>query len=483
MNIRKSVSTTLFICLIFLLFIGNMSGKTIESESLFSGHWQGPHPELKHIKFLFQIQYNPESKWTGKGFWVDNNIYHAHFSLDKISVEKGNIKIEINDWGCVYNGKLTEDGNSILGGFTCKGELPDTVAIKRVNKSQFFGLFPEHLNSEGKFLYTYQVPPQKADGLITGHLSESGLQFDVISQMVAKIATNKYGRFHSLLIVKGGKLICEEYFYGFSRDVLHPMESTTKSITSLLMGIAFDKHKNCSLNDDVVNYFPEYNQFPKNKKESLKIKHLLTMTSGKGFDEREMVQSTDRLAYLLQREFNANPGEKFYYNAGNTELLGGIVKSTTGMFADDFAEKYLFEQLKITEYRWDEYKQNGYPLCGGSLWLKPRDMAKIGLLILNKGRWQSKKIISKQWLDESTKGQVETGIGSDKYGYQWWVSDVKSGDNSYHLIWANGLGSQFIFIFPELNMVIVTTGGNWEGGNNGRSWDIFEMFQEYLLKL
>ena len=148
------------------------------------------------------------------------------------------------------------------------------------------------------------------------------------------------------------------------------------------------------------------------------------------------------------------------------------------MHADEYAEKYLFGPLGIQSYNWEAHKQDGtYPLTSGSLEMLPADMIKIGLLVLNKGMWNGNQVVSPGWLHESTMAHIESHIEGDYYGYQWWRISIESGNKQYDAIWANGMGSQFIFIIPELDMVIVTTGYNYE---DEKSWDIFEGLRDHL---
>lgn len=201
------------------------------------------------------------------------------------------------------------------------------------------------------------------------------------------------------------------------------------------------------------------------------------MSAGYSEDMQEILQSKDRLYYCLSRELKSKPGKQFSYDGGSTQLLAGIIKNATGKHIDKFGEEYLFNKLNIKNYNWEVYKQNGYPLTGGSLELLPRDMLKIGLLVLNEGKWNGTQIIPNKWIRQSTSPLIQTNNNDDKYGYQWWISTIKSGNVKLKLIWANGWGSQFIFILPELDMVIVTTGSNHQYGN---SWDILNMLKDNL---
>lgn len=483
------ISSIATICLLLIIFIlpfhscNPPAADTLILNEKIRGFWRGPHPELKHVNFIFHISSSSDEGLRGMGFWVNNGLYQSEFTLDSITLKAGHVKISVPDWECWYEGEFSLSPDIIAGQFCCPGEPPDSVLLERVEEKELVGLYPKHLFPNGSYVYRYRKPLIEENGFTDSSLIETGLWRKTLEKMVQNIGEGKYGRIHSFILIKNGELVCEEYFYGFKRDILHPLESVTKSITCLLIGIASDQNQISNMNDSFLNYFRDHIPEDVLKTPKVRIRHLLTMTSGLSFEEGKILSSRDRIKYLLQCGSVSNPGTIFSYNSGNTELLGAIIRNTTGFYADEFAKQFLFESLGITEYRWDDFRQNGYPLCGGALWLRPLDMAKIGLMVLQNGKWQGKQVVSEKWIEESITAHVETGIGSDRYGYQWWISDIVSGNQSHRLIWANGMGSQFIFIFPELDMIIVTTGGNWKNGNNGRSWDIFSMFTDYLLTL
>jgi len=478
-NIR--ILSFVFICIILSNAI--LDGDNIpkhNSNLPIIGLWQGPHPELSHVSFILNIFEDNNNIIQGKGYWINNNLYQAEFIIDSVSFRNDTVRISINNWGCIFYGTLLKNCSTIQGCFNCEGEIPDNVLLNRIDKNRLYGLFPEHLAKGGSFFYQYTAPERINDGLSVANLSETTLTPEVVFKVVREVATGLYGRIHSFLILKDGKLVCEEYFYGFNNKILHPVESVTKSITSLLLGIAIDQNKISSINDKVLNYFPENGVSLSDKPREIVIKDLLNMTSGLEIDNRELINSSDRISFLLQSKNDNTMDRKFNYSGANTELLGGIIKKATGDFTDVFAQNNLFIPLSITNYRWDQYKQNGYPLCSGSLWLAPRDMVKIGLIVLNGGIWDGKQIISKDWIEKSVRDNVKTSTNFDMYGYQWWISKINVGGNISQFILANGLGSQFIIIFPEYDMVIVTTGGNWEGENDGRSWDLINIIKKYM---
>jgi CubicO group peptidase (beta-lactamase class C family) len=292
-----------------------------------------------------------------------------------------------------------------------------------------------------------------------------------------ELLEGEYGRYNSFLVARENRLICEEYFYSYHAEELHPIESVTKSVTSLLVGIAIEQGKIRDVNTSLYKLLPGFPHLEDREYKNLSLYHLLTMTAGFQMNEQERMMSDDRIGYALKRELIHEPGEVFQYDGGSTEILAAVIRDATGMHADKYAAMHLFGPLGIQDYNWDAHRQNGYPLTSGSLTMTPREMLRIGLMVLNDGMWNGVQVVSSEWIRKSTSAHTESHIPGDHYGYQWWRITITSGGRDFDAIWANGWGSQFIFILPELDMVIVTTGYNYE---DERSWDIFEGLKKHL---
>lgn len=191
------------------------------------------------------------------------------------------------------------------------------------------------------------------------------------------------------------------------------------------------------------------------------------MTSGIEWDEEthpyghpqndcERMQSGgDMVGYVLERPVINEPGTHFQYSCANTMLLSAVIKTQTGINADEFTEKYLFEPLGITDYKWETYT-GGLSQTDGGLHLRPRDLAKIGLLYLNDGRWDGQQVIPKAWVDESTRAYIPVILNA-KYGFQWWMVDTPAGFNNISTYFASGFGGQRIYVYPSLDLVVVFT--------------------------
>ena len=278
----------------------------------------------------------------------------------------------------------------------------------------------------------------------------------------------------SLLVLKDNKLIIEEYFYTYDREKLHHIHSCTKSITSILLGIALEQHKNIQVHQSLFSFFPEYGSLETPEKKQITLEHALTMTSGFEWDEvpEEMWEADDWIQFILSRPMDSAPGETFNYSSGCSILLGGVISSLVGKNTITYAEEVLFDPLAISEFIWREHT-NGTAQCGGGLYLLPRDMAKIGLLLLNEGSWNNKQIVSKEWLLQSTKPRVAESEFFD-YGYQWWlrsnnnkqwwVEPQATSENEHDMIVALGHGGQSIIVVKDLNLVVITTAADFENG-------------------
>ena len=351
-------------------------------------------------------------------------------------------------------------------------------------------------SSQPSTSYTYDVPERTDDGLATGHLSDHGLDLQRITQLIDGTLDGTYVNIHSVLIVRHGVLVLDEYFPGrdydgsytvWDRDILHTLQSVTKSYNSALVGIAIDQGRIESVDDKISTYLPEYADiFEGSERDSIRIEHLLAMTAGLYWDEWTypnddirntnvaMARSPDPVRYALELPVLAPPGTTFRYNSGMAITLGRIVHNATGLEPDEFAEQYLFGPLGITDYYW--YRcSDGTVHTGGGLWLRPRDMAKFGLLFLNGGRWGDEQVVSEAWVNESVQPHAQApGV---RYGYQWWLDAYRFSGQRIDGYSARGRGGQYIFVLPDLDLVAVFTGWN----DNEVAAQAHEMLRDYVL--
>jgi CubicO group peptidase (beta-lactamase class C family) len=346
-----------------------------------------------------------------------------------------------------------------------------------------------------------QAPEKTNDGWDTADLESEHVDAKLIGELLSRIRDNTYTNIHSVLLVKNGKLVVEEYFTGrnedgqeqaFTRDTLHGVYSVTKSVNSTLIGIAIDQHLIKGPEQRISELLPSYGDLFKDKqKASLRLRDLLSMTAGLSWDEdsypytdarndhSKMNGSSDCIRYVLEKPMTNAPGRKFVYNSGLAITLGKILHQASGLPADEFAERYLFGPLGITNYFWYKYP-NGVVQTGGGLSLRPRDMAKIGVLFLNGGRWQGKRILSERWVKASTKpqtGGAQPPIEFAGYGFQWWLCSFQMHHRVVETFAALGRGGQFIVVVPELQTVVVFTGWN----DNALMHQPFDILYHYIL--
>lgn len=299
------------------------------------------------------------------------------------------------------------------------------------------------------------------------------------SQNVAPTAIeNAYGRFFSddefrngisLLVVRNGNLIAEGYARRTSdRTEYEAVQSVTKSVTSILTGVALDEGKIVSLDQTLYQIFPEKFQ-SESEKRAITLKHLLTMSSGINIDNEhfvvEMVREdpADPIQYILNKGLYDLPGRRFNYRDADPHLLSFAVQTLAGENLSHYAKSRLFTPLNITNYDWIS-DRNGTSYGGYGLFLTPRDLAKIGQLMLQRGKWKGQQIVSDNWISESTKKQIEKDEPDTRefeYGYYWWIiPELKA-----YTAW--GHGGNFVVVIPDKQMVVVLTSMPYSGNAVG----------------
>lgn len=295
------------------------------------------------------------------------------------------------------------------------------------------------------------------EGWRTTTPEEQGISPALLVDMLERIIKDGVD-IDSISIIRNGYLITDIYMYPANNHKKHPIHSCTKSLTSTLVGIAVDKGFIQSTDQRVVDFFPE--RFIDNMntwKKGITLEDLLTMRSGletkdnlKNFGWQglyEMRATSDWTQHVLDKPMMTPPGAKFEYSNLVSFLLTSILQKQTNKDALSFAHDHLFGPLGIKDVMWDK-SPGGIYTGYAELWLTPHDMAKLGFLYLNNGRWDYQQILAEDWVEKATQGHVSVSP-SLKYGYQWWV-----GEDCY---FAMGYQGQFIFVIPDKNMVVVFT--------------------------
>jgi len=464
------------------------------------GYWKSYRADIiKEKPGLIKVAINSHGKLVQEIIYDSSPQCKILINDDDISYNDGHLKF----WGEEFKGEMSEDKNSIM--LEYGSQFGNTIPFiwERIHDQKAIKFLDSLKASQGG-KYDYRKPVKIDDGWECANLENVNINKDKIFECINRIRDGKYKDVHSLLIIKDNQLVFEEYFGAegkingpfinkIYRDRIHHQSSVTKTFTSAVFGVAVDKGYIKDVNEPVYNYFPEYSQFRDEKKDNILIKHILTMTAGLKWDENaystsdprgdlyQWARSENLLEFYLKRPVVAEPGDMFSYSCACTMLLGEIVKRTTGSYIDDFAARTLFKDLGISNYSW----LNGDTLISihtGGLSVRPRDMAKLGQLFLNNGKWDGKQIISENWVKESIRGHknLRKRLFSAKksYGYQWWQRTFKIINRNIESFYAIGGGGQFILAIPEYNMVVVSTAGNFD---NSWSERFYSMLRNYIL--
>ena len=314
-------------------------------------------------------------------------------------------------------------------------------------------------------------------GWRTSAPQDQGLNHKILKKLIKRIRRNVISGIDSLLIARNGYLVTEEYFNGWGPEDLHTLQSDSKSVTSLLVGIALEQGKISNLDQPVLSFFPEYPKIRNadERKAAMTLRDLLTMRTGLDWSENPYEGSPlfrlnncqcDWLKFVLDWPMREDPGTRFEYNSGGVILLAGVIRNAASVPTDTFAQRYLFDPLGITQVRWYYGEPDNLPHTGGGLNLRPRDMAKIGYLMLRGGRWEEEQIVSADWVRESTSHAVTYprtfASHPVDYGYLWWLlsTDAQGGSTGgdSDIYTASGAQGQWIFVIPKYDMVVVSTG-------------------------
>jgi CubicO group peptidase (beta-lactamase class C family) len=344
------------------------------------------------------------------------------------------------------------------------------------------------------------VPVARDDGWPVASINDDKLvDHDALCRMADRLVVSS-ANVHAVLVARGGKLVFERYFKGsdeingwpvettFRADTLHNIKSATKSVASLAFGIAIDRGLIPSVNEPIFNFFPELSDLRSPEKDRIQLVHALTMTMGLKWveaipsnegdnDEGRMHLASDPCRYVLGLPVTAPPGQEFFYNTGVLTLLSAIIHKATGKPLDEFARAALFEPMGITGVEW--MRVRGDSDAGGGLRLRPRDMAKIGQLVVAGGRWNDRQIVSKAWIETSTAPKLKA-TDNQLYGYLWWLGRARFNGRGVKWVGALGRGGQYIRIVPELDLVIAVTAGYYQDYSPQAFRVQFGVFQDVL---
>ena len=347
----------------------------------------------------------------------------------------------------------------------------------------------------------------------------AGIDAAGLEALERRLESGEFPNIHAVVVERQGRLVFEKYLAGddeiwarfgetfyrvFDIDSLHDVRSISKSVTSLLLGIALGDDFEAELERPVIEYFPELRDSVPPGVDRITLRHMLTMTGGQVWnemhvpyesglnDESRLYYSGDPIAYALQKAPRDEPGMAWYYNGGSTMVLAGIVEVVSGRKFLDFAHEALFEPLGIDRDRVEWHGQGIFwkrdlkmPAAASGLRLRARDLARIGSLMLHEGNWRGHQVVPREWVRQSITRQTEQTYarwsfdGVYGYGYQWWHGRFTGDWGDFTAVAGVGLGGQRIFILPERRMTVTVFAGNYKTGK----WRVSERLLAAIVPL
>jgi CubicO group peptidase (beta-lactamase class C family) len=331
-----------------------------------------------------------------------------------------------------------------------------------------------------------RVPHELAEPLPEAVAADVDMDGDTLARMTSELPPPAEHGLRSALVMRRGRLVLEQYWNGYDQAAQQDLRSATKSITSLLVGIAIDQQLIKGVGEPLSSFLaPVYPTLPSLKR-NITLAHLLTMRSGLACNDRDegspgqedkMYRERDWVRFFLELPSLGPPGEAAFYCTGGAVTLGRVIAEAARRPVSTFAEELLFAPLGIQGARWATFDDRRQTDTGGHLALRPRDMMRIGLLVLQRGRWGERQLVSREWIDQSTSEHTQLD-GGKSYGYLWWRTTFPHRGRQVSAIFAGGNGGQYIFVIPDLELVAVFTGGNY---NSKRAQRPFRLLERYVL--
>jgi CubicO group peptidase (beta-lactamase class C family) len=339
--------------------------------------------------------------------------------------------------------------------------------------------------------YEYQSPKELNDGWTVAMPKINKEKKQRLVRGLQKIQNGWFPEVHSVVIVKNKEIVCEAYFPGHDStgrlvqwdvNTKHELQSATKSFRSMFIGIAIDKGFIADEHASFTSFFPGIDiKDGAEPKRGIELSHVLSMSAGFDWDEwsiphgqpgntlTEMyvLPSRQWASFVVNRPIAHDPGKHFAYCTGTSLMLAGVVENASSMSLGEFDNQYYSGLV------------GGVPkLSAYGAAMTPRAMAKLGQIYLDGGMWEDQRIVSKRWVDESVRIHHKTKATAGNYGYQWWIKPLVTAKKEYHSFHASGNGGQFIFVVPELDLVVVFTGGNF---GSDKMYDVVKVLSTNIL--
>jgi len=435
------------------------------------GFWE--HKADSVWKYIYEFHTNNDHSLSGIVHSYYYGLKDSETRIEKITIHFSEVILQFE---APSNMQQVFIIDTVKNTMVSEIKLPDQSKMKMVyhklDSSQTDGVFPRKSQ-----ITAYTPPILLNDGISVKDLSENKNIKQSIDSAISQIISKNYGTIFSLLISHKNQLIVEEYFYDHNINTLENLSSVTKSIVALLTMAAIDDHYIMGL-DDNINTYLDFNS-----SQPITIQNLLSMKSGMQIDKEEGWRYSDnRLNTLLNREIINKPRTVLLYDNGIPNILNAIIFKATNKQADQYAADRIFKKIGISKYNWEIDKQNGFPDGSGTLQLSSRDMLKIGLLVLNKGKWGGKTIIEEESINKLSERHTWYDKYMMGYGLLWWIKEIEVNDKQNEVIYASGSGGRFIIIIPELEIAVVLIGGNYDMSEHYKSWELLKPLISQIVK-
>ncbi|GER57958.1 serine hydrolase domain-containing protein [Patiriisocius marinus] len=413
--------------------------------------------ELKSLNFYLSVENGAGNEYEAYPIFGDNRFTGTW--CDNFQKENDSISFTDFKTGLHFKGKLTAD------------EIQLDIYLGKNSITQV------------------SLKKSTTDWKIGGFNNKNKVSILKLTEMEKLISKDSLPNTHSVLISKKGEIIYENYFDGYNANIPHDLRSASKSISSAIVGIAKDKSLFTNVEQSIFDFLPnKYQTLKDSLKTEIDIQSLLTMSSGidaidyginanpkSSATEQNYQRTPDWIEAILKAPMIHKPNTNANYGSANPALLGVAMDSVISEPLELFIDTFLFQKLKISNYI-IQTDLRDKPYFGGGMYLTPKDMLKFGELYLNKGKWQSNRIISKKWVKKSFKNyrNLENVIDKNGYGYLWWHNTYQINGKNIKSIEARGNGGQYIFVIPCLQTVVVITSGNYRNGKTQQPEEIFE---------
>ncbi len=453
------------------------------------GHWRGCIFDGKQkLRVALEVSRDAKGGIAGGLSRLDDGVYDQ--PLERVSFKDGVFHFEFTgDKKVRETADLRMDwGGRVLDGTTkTAGKARDWVLSRETDP--WITWFSK--KKKEPLAYSYRVPQTAGDGWETDDLRLGGKDLKILETGINRILDGTFPLVRGMVVARHGKLVLDETFAGDGPADSHRLISATKSVFSLLFGIASDGGL-LRPEEKLYDYFPEYRvrEGWQKDKDKITLGSILSMTSGLDCDDNDPAKacaedfynSGDWLNFSLSLSLAREPGSSFAYSNAALVPLGAVLARKTGASVPVFAREKLFDPLGIPPQRWDSGPGFVADIAGG-LWMRPRDMARLGCLVSGKGMWKGKRILSEEWVKRATtaRANVEGAniMGNWQYGYLWWLGRVSLHGKNLKLIAALGAGGQCILVVPELDLVAAVTGDNFL--DSTAAFINKDFFEQYIL--